>query len=617
MHVTRRFAIEGKMWGIFLSVFVVVISATSFHELIPSRLEGKTRGESIHVVELKAGTPRTTLRLALDFSGTGVTTVMPYSEEISSTYSSAGGGSDEVIISGKRVRLPFTYDPAKVAEKGCSTCEGLLGVGASSPLWIIWKEATFGSGAITLDALAHTVRDAERFNRIEVRAQKRNAIACDVGFSGLCRTQALVGPNRELNTVIFSFESSRTMVPPSVYDAYTSGRNIFDTNRGDWPDMRLEFTTLTNGSKDASLEARIRRHDIVASTSRGDPELLLLPQTDFPNTTFIGRPAWRSFFVFKDWETNAVKVFNWKVEKEFSIYGRFILCISGLLLMWWKGTPSGEWTLVWSFRPIKLIGCFFIAVLSVVTIWVDETRCAMLGFTPVDIYAQIFIYSSILMIAPAILIHMLMWQGYSRRTQWMFEYLMGLTHSEEEAIRLERIEIKPEQPPPASQWIIPSGQHVYANPFLHPAPPHYARGIFHYGLGSQRVWAAINFAFETMLILTTLLVWWSTREDTLAGFGSLMIVSFLLVNTTYHLISQAYHRSGWHNALWYGFLLWMGIFLIATYVLSIYYVFYPFSLRYVPDYGNTPIVITAVFSLALLYLAEQLAATRIPTLFYL
>jgi hypothetical protein len=575
-------------------------------------LEGKTRGESIHVVELKAGTPRTTLRLALDYEGVGVTTITPYSEEISSTYSPAGGGSDEVIIAGKRVRLPFTADPLRVAELGCSTCEGLLGVGASSPLWIVWKEATFGSGAISLDGLAHTVKDAERFNRMEIREQKRNAIACDVGFSGLCRTEALVGPDKELNTVIFSFESSRTLVPPSVYDAYTAGKNIFDTPRDKWPDLDFEFTTLTNTSKDAVLEARVRRHDIVASTHTGSPELLLAPQTDFPNTTFLGRPAWRSFFVFKDWETNEAKIFNWKVEKDLTHYARFILATSGFLLMWWKGTPSGEWGLAWKFRPFKMVGCVLISVLSIVTIWIDGTRCALLGFTPVDIYAQVFTYSTLLLLVPAVLIHLLMWQGYSRQSKWMFEYLMGLTHSEEEAIRLEKVKKTSSEPLPSEasvtppRWMtIPSGQHIYANPFLlslNPAPPHYARGMFHYELGSQRVWAVINFCFETLLILTTLLAWWSTREDTLAGFGSLMIVSFLLINTTYHFIAQMYHRSGWHNAMWYGFLGWILVFLIATYVL---------------DYGNTPIVITALFSLVLFYFAEHLAATRIPTLYFL
>jgi hypothetical protein len=586
------------------------------------------------VVELKAGTPRTTLRLALDYEGVGVTTISPYSEEISSTYSPAGGGSDEVIIAGKRVRLPFTTDPVRVSELGCSTCEGLLGVGASSPLWIIWKEATFGSGAISLDGLAHTVKDAERFNRMEIRAQKRNSIACDVGFSGLCRTEAFIGPNKELNTVIFSFESSRTLVPPSVYDAYTDGKNIFDTPRDKWPDLVFEFTTLTNTSKDTVLEARIRRHDIVASTHTGYPELLLAPQTDYPNTTFIGRPAWRSFFVFKDWETNQVKIFNWKVEKDLTQYARFILSTSGFLLMWWKGTPSGEWSLAWKFRPFKMLGCVLISILSIVTIWVDGTRCALLGFTPVDIYAQVFTYSTLLMLAPAVLIHLLMWQGYSRQSKWMFEYLMGLTHSEEEAIRLEKVKKTSSSSPSKSlpsetsisiisspRWMtIPSGQHIYANPFLlslNPEPPHYAQGMFHYELGSQRVWSVINFCFETLLIITTLLAWWSTREDTLAGFGSLMIVSFLLINTSYHFIAQMYHRSGWHNAMWYAFLGWVLIFLIATYVISIYYIFYPFSLRFVPDYGNTPIVITTLFSLVLFYFAEHLAATRIPTLFFL
>ena len=69
------------------------------------------------------------------------------------------------------------------------------------------EEKTAG-GIVTLTGVADSPLDKERaakvartvkgvravVNRIEVREQKRNAIACDVGFPGLCRTEALVGP---------------------------------------------------------------------------------------------------------------------------------------------------------------------------------------------------------------------------------------------------------------------------------------------------------------------------------------------------------------------------------------------------------------------------------------
>jgi len=610
------------------------------------------------VVEIKAGTPRTTLRLALDYEGEGVTTVVPYNEEISSTYSPIGGGSDEVIIAGKRLRLPFTSDPSRVEELGCSSCEGLLGVGASSPLWVVWKEVTFGSGAISLGDLAYELRDAERFNRMEIRTQKKNAIACDVGFPGLCRTEALVGPNKEPNTVIFSFESSRTLVPPTVYDAYTSGLNIFDNGRDEWPDLGFEFTVLTNDSKDGSLHARIRNHDIVASTQKGTPELLIFPQTDYPNTTFIGRPAWRSFFVFKDWVTNEARVFNWKVEKEFTHYGRFILAVSGLVFMWWKGTETGEWAIKWRFRAFRITASVVLCVFTFATIWIDSTRSALLGFTLMDIYLQMFSYLLMFFLACCILVHLMMWQGYSRQTRWIYDAFLGLTHTEEEAIALEIRAFRhrqaeaamvplaiPEYSPSSGQYYyavrspvpmgpqhfyasterqnLPSGEGIYAyfaDPFhsvTNPSPPCYNDQDFHSMIGSQRLWCVISFSFETLLLFTTFMVWSTVREDTLAGFGSLMLFSYLIVNSTYHLIAQMYHRNGWHNALWYLFMLIQLIFVLTTYAVAIYFIFYPFSLRFVPDYGHTPIVITTLFSLVLFYFAEHLAATRVPTLYYL
>jgi hypothetical protein len=669
---------RGTAWvlvGLLLALTSTMGSAFVFLDVIPSRLEGKTRGETIHVVEIKAGTPRTTLRLALDYEGVGVVTPEPYTEEISSTYSPAGGGSDEVIIAGKRLRLPFSADLLRVEELACETCEGLLGVGPSSPLWVIWKEATFGSGAISLDGLAYEVRDAERFNRMEIREQKRNAIDCDVGYSGLCRTEALVGPDRELNTVIFSFETSRTLVPPTVYDAYTAGLNIFDNDLDEWPDLQFEFTVLTNDSKDSSFKARIRRHDIVSDTRLGTPELLIAPQTVLPNTTIIGRPAWRSFFVYKDWITNEAQIFNWKVEKEFTYYGRFILSVSGLVLMWWKGTETGEWAIKWKFRPIRVVAAGVVSVFTIVTIWVDSTRCALLGFTLMDAYLQSFTYLFVILLACAIFVHLLMWQGYSMKSRWIYEGIMGLTHTEEEAVILERKDYdKRSSPLPSAaarrtptppvvslgrqaNFAVPNGyqarriaQHVrrdcpagarlantnpfhmrpsggperlietFSNPFqstIHPSPPVYHDGAFHSMIGSQRLWSIISFSFETLVLFTTFMIWSTVREDTLSGFGALMIFSFILINSTYHFLVQMYHRSGWHNALWYFFMAIQLAFVLLTYAVAIYFVFYPFSLRFVPDYGNTPIVITALFSVVLFYFAEYLADTRVPTLYFL
>lgn len=651
---------------IFLYIIFFHFSfAFDFLDIIPSRLEGKTRGESIHVVELKTGTPRTTLRLALDFESSVVTTLVEYNEKISSTFSPSGGGSDELIIAGKRVRLPFVFDPIRVRSFGCDTCEGLLGVGASSPLWTIWKEVTFGSGAITLGGMSYELSDAIKFNRLEIRSQKRNSISCDVGFPGLCRTEALVGPNKELNTILFSFSSSRTMVPPSVYDAYTFGKNIFENDTDEWDDLELEFINLTNDSKDTSFVSRIRKEDIVSDTALGSPELLLSPQTDYPNTTIIGRPAWRSILVFKNWITNEAKVVDWKVEKEFSLYGKFILSISGVAIMWWKGSESGEWTIQWKFRPFRLIALFLVSFFNVFTIWINETRCSLLGFAFMDIYLQVFSYIFILFTALCVLVHMIMWNGYSRKNRWIYESFLGLTDIEEQALNIEKKNFNDrkssegplDSPLPPSgiryfsrnsiyhknhsfynnidnEYLIKNINNIgntayntnesiyeyFSNPFhsvIYPETPYYNDNEFHSFIGSQRLWSVLSLSFESLLLFTTFMVWISVREDTLSGFGSLMLFSYIIINSTYHLISQIYHKSGWHNALWYLFLFFQIIFVLTTYAVAIYFIFYPFALRYDPDYGNTPIFATALVSLVLFYFAEYLASTRVSTLYFL
>ncbi len=595
---------------------LAVVAFDSLVDIIPFRLEGKTRGKSVHVAEIKAGTPRTTFPTGLDFSGSSIATITAQTDDISTTFTPGGGGSDLVWISGHRLRLPFTTDPLRV-EKLCPRCEALIGVGPSSPLWVVWKEATFGSGAVSLGDLADIIKDADTFGRLEDSTQLDNHIKCTIGFTGgLCKTPALVGPNGVLVDVVFSFEERKTLVPQSVFLDYTAGKNVHTTEEEDWDDLVLVFIDLTADSADTSVSTRIRRHDLVSETEIGPNQLNLGVTPLNASVVFLGNTVWRSFFVHVHWIPHTVQVINWKVEKSYEGYIGFVLISIGLCLVWWKGTQSGMWTVHWKQRPRRIVALMFFTAVSLVTIWVQSTRCAIREFLLVDIYFQVFIYAFLVLAWFATGLHLFMRYGYGPQTTWYYN-IFGLTYAEEQFVLQHTAQQRKH-----GISVVPSGTSIrihQSERLRNVSRVSTHRGTlpwttfvwYNANIGSQRVWAIITFCVDMVLFSTLILAWSTTREDTLTGIGSLLLFSFLIVIMTYHLISHFYHRSGHHAVAWYAFLVLALVHLVLTVLVAEVYIYYPFIHRFVPDYSDTPSIISFLFTLGLFYFAENIAKSRV------
>ncbi|MHA1679632.1 MAG: hypothetical protein ACTSUE_01405 [Promethearchaeota archaeon] len=575
------------------------------------------------MADIKFGTPRKTLRAGLDFSESKITTLLPQTEDISSTYTPSSGGSDLVWIAGKRLRLHVQTDPYRV-EALCTRCEGLLGVSPASPLWVVWKEATFGSGAVSLGALADIIQDANMFNRLEDPSQLKNHIQCTIGFTdGLCKTTALAGPNKDLVTVIFSFQERRTLLPDSVWDAYTTGKNIETTSVEEWGDLELDFIDLTPGSPDTIVSTRIRAHDIVSEAETGEPQLNL--GVSGSNTTlYIGRTAFRSFFVHVRWIPNTIHVVNWKVEKSYSGYTGFVLLAIGISLVWWKGSRTGMWSVHWKPRPQRILALFFFTTVAVVTIWVGSTRCAMREFLLVDIFFQISIYLFVLTTWACILLHVFMRYGYGKHTAWYYS-ILGMTYSEETFVREHekyqkehgsRVNSSTERNLIHTHDRLKNIMNFSANTSAGKSSskgtlPWSTYVWYNSDVGSQRLWSIITFCADMILFSTLILAWNTTREDTLTGIGSLLLFSFMIVIASYHLICHFYHRSGHHAVGWYVFMTVTAIYLVLLILIVEVYIYYPFVHRFVPDYSNTPSIISFLFTLGLFYFAESIAKTRV------
>jgi hypothetical protein len=134
---------------------------------------------------------------------------------------------------------------------------------------------------------------------------------------------------------------------------------------------------------------------------------------------------------------------------------------------------------------------------------------------------------------------------------------------------------------------------------------------YYYPIGSQRLWSVITLSMESILILTVLLSWLSTREDTLAGFMSVMFASLLFVNTIYHVICFLYHRVGELSIAWYGFIGVALIFITFTLVTVELSILYPFVHRFFQELSGTPSLLTVLYIVLLTLFAEYLAQTRL------
>lgn len=636
-----------------ISIFFLVVTVScsnafdTLSPIIPSRLEGKTRGHAIHVAELKVGTPRQTLRLALDFSGSKVYTYETFDETDSSTYSPVGGGSDLLWVGGRRIRPPFETDEMLVLEKTMGSnpdgafIDGLLGVGPSSPLWFVWKEATFSSGAVTLGTMSDIIREANTFGRLEHPHQLENYISCEVGFSGLCKTKALVGPNLDPVTVIFSFEERRTLVPGFIFLSYVGTKNVYKDPLSRWDDFPIVFTNLSARSKSTTVSTRIRKEDLVSATETSGKELNL-DITSSNDTVYIGRTAWRSFSMHRYWIHHDANIIDWRVQKEFSSFPSFLLIAFAFLATWWIGSSIGEWDIRWRSRGITIFLIGLITGLALTTVWVPSTRQSIREFLLVDIFFQISLYVFAIASSLCLFLHMAMRRGAGPRTMWMYR-IFGFTLAEEIAYRTHWKTVMSHTWSTKDRNMLPDsvrrGGYIGIQYAGHPkyikkkkydrllpynlssirgeqdidwtsSPP--VQMVYHYAdLGSQRLWSLVSCCVNGMLFISILYAWFSTREDTLTGIGSVVLMSFFILVMCYHFFSIFYHRAGHHSLPWYAYVLALILFLGLLATIAEVYVFYPFVHRFIPDYSATPSIVTLFFILVMVYFAETVAKSLV------
>lgn len=220
-----------------------------YRDSIGAVMEGRDKTDLVQVVTAKVGYPAKSMRMVISFSShlsyvplavvaestTYVTKeymVMSSSSNGSFASSSAYSintkyGSDIVSLAGLTMRVPITCDDSAYSEilAGlCKDCQGVLGLGASSPFWMIWSMVRVGAGPLPID-----IEIGDQLEREKARGRTSMCIAFPWA--------------QELAT--------HRLPPPSIDTSYDR-KMEFETFTGQNSDYRLSLIPVM-GNKDDPL----------------------------------------------------------------------------------------------------------------------------------------------------------------------------------------------------------------------------------------------------------------------------------------------------------------------------------------------------------------------------
>ncbi len=552
-----------------LSILLLGVNAV-WGDVIPSRMEGQYAIETFHVVELRVGTPGRLMKLRLDFNSARLVTKIPLSA-VSTSYSPFGGGSDVINFAGNDYRLLTDADGgALAASLGCPSCDGVLGLGEGSRLYLYGEETTYTAGAQLVD------EDLVAFLR--QLPDNSGDVRCLPGFSNICTAQAEIYGQPVL--VYFGLPSTKTVVPKSIYEAYTAGLSVSKNDADDFGDLHFTFPSIV-GSGDAN-HFTLRRQDIVSKSRRGGLDLMLESGMADPSTVILSQSAWRSFLLRKNHKTGRMQITSWVVNKHWSVYSLLTLLFESILFLYWVLTPSGAWSLdpkaAWKVAA-ETAG----AALAIVTYVLPSTQTALAGHAEINIFIG------------SVLANQLLWQAYAGfvtlgLARDFFGDLTILSGNSGNSGK------KNSSPIIGANAFAPVGVGKMGKPLkIRP-----------------RVYLAMNMANQTILILLAFMLVIETRVETLGGFFACLFVLILTGNLCYHLLLISYIPTGnritfawslyWVNAI---VIVLIGFLIIDLAVLS------PFIERFLSNLVSRYVSVASfVVYAAVILLASSAAKLR-------
>jgi hypothetical protein len=264
---------------------------------IVAYLDYNAQNEDIkYSVLLSIGNPHNRIKMTVDFNYDGL---IVYSNlaELSSSWSSEGGGTDIVTFGDEKYRIHIILDPSRSLEessKSCPSCGGIVGFSSSSFIWQIWSSMSLTSSTVILGSF-HSLF---KFKQHECNSC---IVSCIPNVNGgLCATEGHV--NGVLYKILFSSEPF-TFLPEDFFYDYILNKNIYDDNINKWDPLVISFKGLPNvgtellhffNSKGAvvdkclkSTEMKLYGKDLVIDSDRSHKKLLLRSHT-LNDTVILG-----------------------------------------------------------------------------------------------------------------------------------------------------------------------------------------------------------------------------------------------------------------------------------------------------------------------------------------
>ncbi len=539
--------------------------------LVPVQMEGGEEGAEVPVARIKVGHTDATLRLALDFSGVGVT-VSSYVPWIRSTSYMMASGIDVIELCHRRIRLPVRYDPDAAFLAGCPTCDGTFGLGRFNPLWMVWKRVILSGGAMILD-------DGKQHHAIELPSStKRSApMPCTIGHAGFCLTQVRMG-NRTYQ-LDFAFRTQETYLPPKIYDEYVGVRSLDKDPPKAWKNLVMWM---------GDTKIVVRREHIIPMSHTGSRKLLVKPNIDHENTIVLGRSAWRAVRILRDTETETLSIMNWNCCKSHTSWGWVILIVAGLLLLRWKSTHDNLWIRgTDGLYPDRLLIEVFTAIVGFSAYFLPSVRDSLGNFKLFSVYAIVVISTMVAWMIFTLVIY------YAGKTEWFGDVFLV---AEKPSGLLQRRR----RSPPFAMHGAPLPREKRRIP-----PP---EGTELLRL-SPRIAIIRTVVVETILLLATVLVLTETREDTLTGlFPFLFTLGYLFILLYWAWLALYYTPNIKPMGIW---MLWwiyfLGLLGVSLWVTAVEIVV-PFFEREVPE-----LVWQSEVSAVMVYVFLGYWATRMGT----
>lgn len=521
--------------------------------LVPSKTEGRYRIESYQTVSLKVGTPPRTIKLVLDFTSHKLLTRTPLSTFSSSLETTLAGMSDVVHIQGKKFRVLVATDTygSRATALGCLSCQGVLGVGPSSKLWLYGRDATFTAGAIAIEEGLPTyerIRSAKHLGRF----------ACLPLYENICTALGTVEGTPNM-TIIMGTNSPKTLVPVDIFDNYVNGLSTTNNpNIEDWGDIDFVFPKVP-GSKGKDNHWSLKAQCIVTQSRKGKLDLLLDGSGD-PNIVVLSKAAMDCMMLKRFFFEGTGQVVQWTVHRRASLYNLVALIIMSLLYSYWTLDPAGAWT--FENKPIhwKTLADGLTIVLSIVSVFVPSTWNALWAQPEVGAYV---LFTVILLI---------MWQllgsiVFVFRGKDMFG------------------EFPVEHIGPAYQTSQENTKHLGQNIGNGANRPLFVHAHFQsvlLGIAHPRLWVVQCLSRQSIVALTIFLLVIDTRVDSFGSLGPATAALLLIYGILYYGLVGLVLRGARNGITFVWALFWMFYIylIISTVIIMDMFVLKPFLVRF-------------------------------------